>query len=51
MVAGKLGQLPSGQFIVVNDTTVSEIQRRPSLLRTDQLPEQEILTLARANRR
>ena len=50
-VAGKLGQLPSGQFIVVNDTTVSEIQRRPSLLRTDQLPEHEILTLARANRR
>jgi DNA helicase HerA-like ATPase/energy-coupling factor transporter ATP-binding protein EcfA2 len=50
-IAGKLGQLPSGQFIVVNDTNVAEIQRRPSLLRTDQLPEQEILTLARANRR
>jgi DNA helicase HerA-like ATPase len=50
-IAGRLGQLPSGQFIVVNDTNVAEIQRRPSLLRTDQLPEQEILTLARANRR
>lgn len=50
-IAGRLGQLPSGQFIVVNDTNVAEIQRRPSLLRTDQLPEQEILALARANRR
>jgi DNA helicase HerA-like ATPase len=50
-VAGKLGQLPAGQFVVVNDTSVAEIQRRPSLLRTDQLPEQEIVALARGNRR
>ena len=49
-LAGKLTQLPAGQFMMVTDTTATEIHRRPSLLRTDQLPEQEIITLARASR-
>lgn len=45
-LAGKLGQLPAGQFMAIDDASVVEISRRPSLLRTDQLPEHEILALA-----
>lgn len=46
-LAGKLAQLPLGQFVAaVNDVGVVEIARRPSLLRTDQVPDQEILALA-----
>jgi DNA helicase HerA-like ATPase len=49
-MAGKLAQLPAGQFVAVDDTSVVEIQRRPSLLRTDQLPEHEIIALASSRR-
>jgi energy-coupling factor transporter ATP-binding protein EcfA2 len=44
--AGKLGDLRPGQFLVLQDSTVSEIDRMPSLLVTDQVPEAEILGLA-----
>jgi DNA helicase HerA-like ATPase len=48
--AGKLGDLRAGQFIVLQDANVSEIDRTPSLLVTEQLAEGEILSLAAACR-
>jgi energy-coupling factor transporter ATP-binding protein EcfA2 len=48
--ASKLGELRPGRFIVLQGATVSEIERTPSLLVTEQLPEAEILQLASASR-
>jgi hypothetical protein len=47
---GKLGDLRPGQFIVLQGSTVSEVERTPSLLVTDQIPESEILSLASSAR-
>lgn len=44
--ANKLGELRPGQFLVLQDATVSEIERMPSLLVTDPVSEMEILQLA-----
>ncbi|HTE49876.1 MAG TPA: helicase HerA-like domain-containing protein [Kofleriaceae bacterium] len=49
-VASKLTQLSEGNFVVLQEAIVQEIRREPSLLRTDQLPDTEILALARAQR-
>jgi GTPase SAR1 family protein len=48
--AGKLGELRPGAFMVLQDATVTEIERAPSLLFTDQLGEADLLELARARR-
>jgi energy-coupling factor transporter ATP-binding protein EcfA2 len=48
--AGKLGELRPGAFMVLQDATVTEVERAPSLLITDQLGEQEIVELARTHR-
>jgi DNA helicase HerA-like ATPase len=48
--AGKLGTLETGHFMQLHDGAVSELVRTPSLLRTDQLPESEILSLATKSR-
>jgi energy-coupling factor transporter ATP-binding protein EcfA2 len=48
--AGKLADLRPGQFIVLQDSTVWEIDRTPSLLVTDQVPDAEIVSLAARQR-
>lgn len=48
--AGKLGSLESGHFMMLQEGAVSELVRTPSLLRTDQVPEAEMLTLATKTR-
>lgn len=48
--ASKLTQLSEGHFVLLQDVTVQEIRRQPSMLRTEQLPDAEILALARAQR-
>lgn len=45
---GKLGTLDTGRFMMLQDGGVAELVRAPSLLRTDQLAEHEILALASA---
>jgi hypothetical protein len=47
---GKLGTLETGHFILLQDGAVSELVRTRSLIRTDQLPESEILSLATRSR-
>jgi len=49
-LAGKLPTLAPGHFVVVSEASALEIERRPSLLRTDQLAEADILQYARATR-
>ncbi|HLL23610.1 MAG TPA: helicase HerA-like domain-containing protein, partial [Kofleriaceae bacterium] len=49
--AGKLGTLEAGHFMMLQEGGVSEVIRTPSLLRTDQLAEQDILQLAARTRR
>jgi len=48
--AAKLGDLRPGQFVVVQDATIAEIERTPSLLITEPVPEAEILQLAASHR-
>jgi DNA helicase HerA-like ATPase len=48
--ASKLTQLAEGHFVLLQDETVQEIRREPSMLRTEQLPDAEILAIARGQR-
>jgi energy-coupling factor transporter ATP-binding protein EcfA2 len=48
--ASKLGDLRPGHFMVLRSATIVEIERAPSLLITEQLPESEIQELAARNR-
>lgn len=48
--AAKLGDLRPGQFVVVQDATIADIERTPSLLITEPVPEAEILHLAASHR-
>jgi energy-coupling factor transporter ATP-binding protein EcfA2 len=48
--AGKLGDLHPGHFLLLQDAKVAEIERVPSLLVTEQVPDTQILELASAAR-
>lgn len=48
--AAKLGDLRPGHFVFIEGATISEIERAPSMLITDQLGENEIVQLARSGR-
>ncbi len=49
-VRGKLGTLEAGRFVILQGDGVTGLQRAPSLLRTEQLPEAELLALAARTR-
>lgn len=45
-VGGKLGTLEAGRFVLLQDGNAQDIARMPSLLRTEQLSEGELMALA-----
>ncbi|TMQ10344.1 MAG: ATP-binding protein [Deltaproteobacteria bacterium] len=45
-VGAKLGTLEAGRFVLLQEGGTAEIERTPSLLRTEQLSEDELLALA-----
>jgi hypothetical protein len=45
-VGGKLGTLEAGRFVLLQDGNAQDIERMPSLLRTEQLSEDELMALA-----
>lgn len=49
-VGGKLGHLEAGRFVVLQDGGAVDLERAPSLLRTEQLPEDELMALAARTR-
>jgi GTPase SAR1 family protein len=49
-VGGKLGSQELGRFVVIQDGAISDLERTPSLLRTEQLSEDELQKLAADNR-
>jgi DNA helicase HerA-like ATPase len=49
-VGGKLGNLEPGRFVMLQDGNTADLERTPSLLRTTQLGEDELMTLARTRR-
>ena len=46
----KLGTLEPGRFVMLQDGGTADLERVPSLLRTEQLSETEIMTLAARGR-
>lgn len=50
-IASKLGTLEMGRFVFLQEGQTSELSRAPSLMRTEQLSEQELMELAAATRR
>jgi energy-coupling factor transporter ATP-binding protein EcfA2 len=49
-VGGKLGGLEPGRFVMLQDGGASDLERTPSLLRTEQLYEDELMKLAAEGR-
>jgi len=49
-VAGKLGALDEGRFVMLHGGGAVDLDRTPSLLRTEQLSEAELMTLAARHR-
>ena len=49
-VAARLPTQETGEFHLIRDGNVTSLRAAPSIMRTDQLPEQEILELARRTR-
>jgi Type IV secretion-system coupling protein DNA-binding domain len=49
-VRGKLGTLEAGRFVILQGDSVTDLQRAPPLLRTEQLPEAELMSLAARTR-
>jgi DNA helicase HerA-like ATPase len=49
-VGGKLGTLEAGRFVMLQDGGAADLERTPSLLRTEQLSEAEIMALAARGR-
>lgn len=49
-VAGKLGVLHEGHFVMLQAGGSADLDRTPSLLRTEQLAEQDLMTLAAKHR-
>ena len=49
-VAARLPTQETGEFYFIRDGNVTSLRAAPSIMRTDQLPEQEILELARRTR-
>jgi hypothetical protein len=49
-VRGKLGMLEADRFVMLQGEAVADLQRAPSLLRTEQLPEAELMALAARGR-
>ena len=45
-VGGKLGTLDAGRFVMLQDGGAIDLGRTPSMLRTEQLPEAELMALA-----
>jgi hypothetical protein len=50
-VRSKLGSLELGRFVLLHEGAAADLERTPSLLRTVQLPEAELLALAASTRR
>lgn len=51
-IRGKLAVLERGRFVMLQDGSVQDVERTPSLLRTDPVPDTELIALAaRANPR
>ena len=50
LVRGKLGLLEPGRFVLLQDGGAVDLERGPSLLRTDQLAEAELMALAAGTR-
>jgi hypothetical protein len=49
-VGGKLGNQDPGRFVLLQDGGVVDLTRTPSLLRTEQIPEADLMALAAATR-
>jgi hypothetical protein len=49
-VGGKLGSQDPGRFVMLQDGGAVDLGRTPSLLRTEQIPEQELIELAARTR-
>lgn len=49
-VASKLGNLETGRFVMMQDGAVADLARTPSMLRTDQLEESALMSLAAQSR-
>lgn len=49
-VGSKVGNLEAGRFVMLQDGGATDLERAPSLLRTEQLTEPEILPLAASGR-
>ncbi|HWO20512.1 MAG TPA: hypothetical protein VNO30_17200 [Kofleriaceae bacterium] len=49
-VRGKLGTLEAGRFVILQGDSVTDLQRTPSLLRIEQIPEAELMSLAARTR-
>jgi ABC-type cobalamin/Fe3+-siderophores transport system ATPase subunit len=49
-VGGKLGQLEMGRFVMLQEGGTADLERKPSMLRTDQLVESDLMSLARRGR-
>ncbi|HEX8110283.1 MAG TPA: hypothetical protein VF516_21275, partial [Kofleriaceae bacterium] len=45
-IRGKLGLLEAGRFVMLQDGEAFDLERGPSLMRTEQLPEAELMALA-----
>jgi ABC-type cobalamin/Fe3+-siderophores transport system ATPase subunit len=49
-VGGKLGSQDPGRFVMLQDGGATDLERAPSLLRTEQIPEAELMALAASTR-
>ena len=49
-VGGKLGSQDPGRFVMLQGGGASDLERAPSLLRTEQIPEAELMALAASTR-
>ncbi len=49
-IRGKLGLLEAGRFIMMQDGDAFDLERGPSLMRTEQLPETDLMVLAAETR-
>ena len=49
-VGGKLGTQDAGRFVMLQDGGALDLGRTPSMLRTEQLPEAELMSLAARGR-
>lgn len=49
-VGGKLGQLEMGRFVMLQEGQAADLERRASMLRTEQLVESDLMSLAKRGR-